>query len=271
MAGVGDRKLNPLLQSIIDNKLEEISFSESILPLEEIKARLSDNSPAIPFAKTVIESPHRHKIIAEVKRISPGTGFCRKDFDPVDIASGYVAAGASAISVLTDTRFFGGSLPILASIRKEVSVPLLRKDFIVSPYQIYEAALYGADAVLLMAINFQSREQIEDMCGVASDVGVEVLLEVHDEEELSLLPHAPVSIGINNRDFRSANLKVDIGVSKRVAPKIQKKGLLVSESGIRDIGVAKEMEELGIDAFLIGSAFMEQENPGKALGSFLAE
>ncbi|MDH5543188.1 MAG: indole-3-glycerol phosphate synthase TrpC [Nitrospinota bacterium] len=270
MAEIGDRYLNPLLGSILENKLSEVKLSESILPMRELKAMSKDIPARRPFARSIMASSARHRIIAEVKRISPGTGFCRKDFDPAAIASGYASAGASAISVLTDTRFFGGSLHILATVRKEVSVPVLRKDFIIHPYQVYEAAVYGADAVLVMAVNFKSRSEIEDICGIASDVGIEILFEIHGEEELALLPKIPVSVGINNRDFRSPGLTVDIGVTRKVAPLVKKGGLLVSESGIRDMNVVKELEGAGIDAFLIGSAFMEQADPGKALGDFLA-
>ncbi len=269
MAQTGDGDLNPLLRKILENKREKIASAERELPLAELKARMADVPPARGFAGPILQCASKHKIIAEIKRESPGTGFRREDFNPAEIAVGYQNAGAAAISVLTDEKFFGGSTEILRQARAELSLPVLRKDFILGAYQIYEARLIGADAVLLMAINFDSPAQIAELAGTAGELGLEVLLEIHDEEELSFIPQKPVCVGINNRDFKSEDLKVDMETTHRLAPLVGQRKLLVSESGISDAETMSELEKLGVDAFLIGNALMQTPDPALTLRKLL--
>jgi indole-3-glycerol phosphate synthase len=262
--------MNPLINKILENKREEIAASKAVLPLEDLKIKAGENDGDIrPFSGGLRECGSKHKIIAEVKRVSPGTGFSRMDFDPVAIGKGYQKSGAGAISVLTDYRFFGGSLNFLVSVRNAVSLPILRKDFILDIYQVYEARAYGADAILIMAINFESKLEIADLCGTADELGMDVLFEVHTEDDLGMIPETPVLVGINNRDFRSPDLDVDLDTTRRLLPLVGNSKFIVCESGIRDASVMAELEGLGVDAFLIGSAFMEADDPGTELRSFL--
>lgn len=261
--------MNRLLTKILDNKKAEVSFCKSVLPLKEIRQRAADAEPARDFAGSIKSSAAKHRVIAEVKRISPGAGFCRKAFDPAEIAKGYEAAGAAALSLLTDTVYFGGSAHCLALAKSVVNLPVLRKDFIIDAYQVYESKAVGADALLLMAVNFDSKNQIEELAGIAGEIGLEVLFEVHDENDLNLIPGS-VCVGINNRDFHDDNLKVETAVTLRLAPMIKGAKLLVSESGIRDTATMEEMEKAGVNAFLIGTALMMEEDPGKELARLLS-
>jgi len=262
--------MNQLIREILDNKREEVIAAMAVLPLEDLKIKAGENDGDIRSLSGGLEScASKHKIIAEIKRVSPGTGFSRMDFDPVAIGKGYQKSGAGAISVLTDYRFFGGTLNSLVSVRNAVTLPILRKDFILDIYQVYEARAYGADAILIMAINFDSKMEIADLCGVANELGMDVLFEVHTEEEIAMIPDTPVLVGINNRDFRSDDLVVDIDTTRRLLPMIDDSKFIVCESGIRDASMMTELEGLGVNAFLIGSAFMEADDPGTELRRFL--
>ena len=262
--------MNALFKKIIDNKSDEISFNKSVVPLEEMKKRAADSPPSRSFGKAIKSSLSRHKVIAEIKRISPGSGFCRKEFDPARIAKGYEAAGAAALSVLTDTVYFGGSAHCLWLAKAAVSLPVLRKDFIIDVYQLYEAKAIGADALLLMAVNFDSKAKVDEFAGIARELGLEILFEIHDEKEIALIP-AAACVGINNRDFRDENLKVDCETTRKLAPLIKDAKVLVSESGIKDSATMRELEKSGVEAFLIGSALMKEADPGKPLARLLSD
>ena len=163
--------MHPLLKRILDNKRQEVHHTRSIVPIYDMKKKAEDADKPRPFAGGILAAKATRKIIAEIKRISPGNAQFRKDFDPAAIGKSYQANGAAAVSVLTDTVYFGGSLGILAQVKDAVSLPVLRKDFIIDPYQIYEARAWGADAVLLMAVNFTSKTEFQDMVGVAQEAG----------------------------------------------------------------------------------------------------
>ena len=261
--------MNELLKKIIENKRSEIAFHQSLVPLKEMKQRALGAEPVRGFAEAINSSTQRRKVIAEVKRISPGSGFVRKEFDPAKIAKGYEAAGAAALSVLTDTVYFGGSAHCLALAKSAVKLPLLRKDFILDLYQVYESRAIGADALLLMAINFDSKQKVAEFAGVAGEIGLDILFEIHDEKDIDLIP-ASVSVGINNRDFRDEKLKVDVEVTKRLAPLVKNAELLVSESGIDSAATMDELKAAGAQAFLIGTAMMKEDDPGAALAHLLA-
>lgn len=209
----------------------------------------------------------RTRIIAEVKKASPSKGVIRVDFEPVKIARIYQEKGAAAISVLTEERYFQGSLDYLAAIRGEVAIPLLRKDFIVDPFQVYEARVAGADAILLIAACLD-RAQMEDLAGLAAELGLDVLTEVHNHRELekTLLVGAEI-IGINNRDLHS--FKTDIATTEKLLREIPSGKVVVSESGINTRADIDRLQAVGVHAFLIGEAMMREADIGAKLQSLL--
>jgi indole-3-glycerol phosphate synthase len=234
-----------------------------------MRKKAADAPPVRHFAGSVLACNARHKIIAEIKRFSPGNPKPRSDFDPVTIAKSYEDAGAAAISVLTDPVFFGGSISFMTAARDATSLPVLCKDFFLDPFQIYEARANGADAILLMAVNFESKSQFTEMIDVAKDAGVEAILEIHNESEIEFLPGSRPCVMINNRDFRDDDLRVDISATKRIAPLIKSARLLISASGLKDSYTLDELKKSGVDAFLIGSSLMGESDPGAALRRLL--
>jgi indole-3-glycerol phosphate synthase len=210
----------------------------------------------------------RRHVIAEVKRASPSKGLIREEFDPVAIARDYVAYGASAISVLTEERFFRGSLTYLEDIKAAVPVPLLRKDFIVDPYQLIEARSYGADAVLLI-VALLDQELLSELRQQANALSLDALIEVHNEGELQRALDAGAQlVGINNRDLRS--FEVNLATSEKLAPLIPTGILAVCESGIENTEQIQRVEKLGVHVFLIGEYLMRAADPGKRLAQLLS-
>jgi indole-3-glycerol phosphate synthase len=205
--------------------------------------------------------------IGEVKKASPSAGVIATEFDPLRTALIYDAAGANCISVLTDERFFQGHLDYLALIRRKVSRPLLRKDFTIHEVQIYQAALAGADAVLLIA-SVLKNDELERFQSVAAEIGIDCLVEVHDEAELSrALDTEAEFIAINNRDL--ATFETDLKVTERLAPKIPTGCTIVSESGIKTVDDIRRVVRAGADAALIGESLMRAADPGALLTSFM--
>lgn len=208
------------------------------------------------------------RIIAECKRRSPSRGVLRATYDPAAIAASYEAAGAAAISVLTEPTFFDGSLDHLRAVRLRVDLPLLRKDFVVTPYQVLEAAACGADAVLLIAAALDDRD-LTSLIALAASVGLAALVEVHDREELDRAGHAGATlIGVNSRNLRT--LQVDMGILDRLAPHMPPAVTAVAESGLRTPDDLRRLQAVGYDAFLIGERFMTDPNPGNALGELIS-
>jgi indole-3-glycerol phosphate synthase len=207
------------------------------------------------------------RIIAECKRRSPSRGVLRSDYDPVTIARGYEKGGAAAISVLTEPTFFDGALDHLQAVREAVAVPLLRKDFIVSEYQLFEARAAGADAVLLIVAALDA-PALALLHKRASALGLEVLVEVHNADELSTaLDGGARIVGVNNRNLRT--LEVDVTASETLAARIPQGIVRVSESGLKTAGDLVRLRLLGYDAFLIGERFMQEGDPGAALKTLL--
>lgn len=206
-------------------------------------------------------------IIAEHKRRSPSKSIINDKVLLHEIVSGYEKAGASGISVLTDSNFFGGSLDDLLLAKKTVSIPILRKEFIIDPYQIYEAKAYGADAILLIAACL-SAEELKQFSHLAKSLKLDVLLEVHNQEELgkSLLPNVDI-IGVNNRNLK--DFEVNINISKKLSEEIPKDFVKISESGISDVETIKDLRTYGFQGFLIGETFMKTENPGETAKLFI--
>jgi indole-3-glycerol phosphate synthase len=241
--------------------------------LEERKARIPLDSlcgatwpePRVSFAQAVAEPGM--SLIAEVKRASPSKGPMRPDLDVADLVRAYQAAGARAVSVLTEEDHFAGSLEDLRIAAESTALPLLRKDFVVDPYQVYEARANGASAVLLIAALLDDR-QLRDLSGLAFDIGLDVLLEVHDEAEMSRALDVPgVVVGINNRDLRSFQVSLERAVA--LAEMVPASRLLVGESGIRERADIERLAGAGIDGVLVGEVLVRSADPVAAVRALM--
>lgn len=254
-----------ILATIADHVRTVVERRRREAPTELLRERPLFHLPARGFSQSL--SGNRRRIVAEVKKASPSRGLIRADFDPVSIARDYAAHGASAISVLTEPRFFQGSLSHLEEIRAAVTVPLLRKDFTVDPYQIVETKSYGADAVLLIAALLDP-SLMADLRGQAAELGLDSIIEVHTEEELEAAVAAGAQvIGINNRNLKT--FEVNLSTTERLAPQIPSGTLAVCESGIDSREQMHRVEQWGIRVFLIGEALMRAPEPGKKLRELL--
>lgn len=208
-------------------------------------------------------------IIAEFKRRSPSKGMMNSSADPVSVVKSYKLGGASAVSILTDRDFFGGSFKDLERAKKEVGdIPMLRKDFMIDPYQVYEAKAYGADIILLIAAVL-SKEECRELSNLAFDLGLSVLLEVHCEEEIDHWIPGIGLIGVNNRDLKT--FQTSIQRSLDLYSLLPAESIKVSESGLHNAGEVRRLFDVGYQAFLMGERFMRTTDPGKALGSFVKE
>ena len=235
------------------------------LPLAALRDRALYHAPTRGFAKALTGNERR--IVAEVKKASPSKGLIRADFDPIAIAKDYASHGASAISVLTEERFFQGDLAYLEQIHASVGVPLLRKDFMLDPYQIVEAKSFGADAVLFIAAMLD-RQLMGELRQQASELQMDALVEVHSEIELEAAVNAGAQlIGINNRDLTT--FAVSLATTEKLAPLVPAGLPVVCESGIDSIEQIRWVERFGIHAFLIGESLMRAPAPGKKLRELL--
>ncbi len=249
-----------LLDEIIAWKRQEVPARMTETPEADLQALLAFTPPALDFAAALARPGV--SLIAEVKRASPSKGLIAKDFDPVQLALTYADGGASAISCLTDSRYFQGQLAYLTAIKeafrsRNISLPVLRKDFIYHPYQVLEARVAGADAILLiMAV--LSDAGYHDLLAYTHELGMEALVEVHDEGDLELaMKQNPRVIGVNNRDLRT--FQVDLNTTARLRPLIPKDVLVVAESGIRGAGDVKILHEMAVDAILVGESLVRQK------------
>jgi indole-3-glycerol phosphate synthase len=256
-----------ILQKIVENKRIEVAHQKEILPVAELKQMLVDRPPTRDFEGAVRDRDCA--VIAEVKRSSPSKGRIREDFDPVGIACIYENHGASAISILTERKFFDGDAAYVPQIRKAVGMPLLRKDFIIDPYQIYETRVLGADALLLIARLLEAGE-LRDFIGLASELGLAALVEVHDDADVEKAVSSGARIvGINNRDL--ATFRTDLDVSTRLARRIPKGITVVSESGINSRDDIERLMSAGIHAVLVGESLMREKDIGKKLRELLGK
>lgn len=232
------------------------------LRLAEVRAAAADAPPVRDFV-SALQDPARVRVIAEVKRRSPSAGWIRPDADAATVARGYAAAGAAAISVLTDHAWFGGALADLADVRRAVDLPVLRKDFVVAPEQVWEARAAGADAVLLIAriLDDAALGQLHEAAG---DAGLAALVEVHDEAEIERALGAGARVvGVNNRDL--SVFRTDLAVSERLAPLVPAGVVLVAESGIAAPADVDRLGAAGVDAVLVGEVLMRAAVPDAAL------
>ena len=260
-----------ILKKILARKVEEIRDRSARVALAELSSRAHDAPPTRAFAAALegkIEDG-LPGVIAEIKKASPSKGVMRPDFDPAAIARSYAANGAACLSVLTDADFFQGSEAFLATARGACELPVLRKDFTIDPYQVYEARAIGADCILLIVAALGDASLVE-LALLAAELELDVLVEVHDEEELerALAIPAPL-IGVNNRDLRT--FETSIETTLRLAPSIPYDRLLVTESGIRTPEDVARLRAEGIEAFLVGETFMRAPDPGAALAKLFAD
>ncbi len=246
-----------ILDEIHAYKLKEVAESKRLVSVESLKERCNDMPEVVKFG-TALKRDNRIKFIAEVKKAYPSAGIIREDFNYIDIAKEYEVGGASAISVLTDKEFFKGDLKYLSEIKETVSLPALRKDFIIDPYQIYEARAAGADLVLLIA-RILNKEEINAFLELSHELGMECLVEVHDSDELEkVLETEAVIVGINNRNLDT--FETNLETTLQLYQQIPAGKIVVSESGIKTRADVLVLENAGIDAILIGETLMRSKD-----------
>lgn len=257
--------MSDILNTILARKAEEIAERSARAPLTEVIARANDASPVRGFADALHERivTGDAAVIAEIKKASPSKGVIRQDFRPAEIAMSYEFGGAACLSVLTDVDFFQGADAYLQQARDACTLPVLRKDFTVDPYQVYEARALGADCILLIVAALDDG-QLVDLSGLAMQLEMDVLVEVHDIDELERALQVPVPlIGINNRNLRTFEVSLDNTLAMKDA--VPKDRLLVTESGIVVADDIARMRAAGVHAFLVGETFMRADEPGEAL------
>ncbi len=257
--------MSDILNTILARKAQEIAERSARVPLAELQARLADAPPVRGFAQALqaLVAAGEPAVIAEVKKASPSKGVIRPDFQPADIAVSYEFGGAACLSVLTDVDFFQGADAYLQQAREACTLPVLRKDFTIDPYQVYEARVLGADCILLIVAALDD-EQLVGLADLAMELGMDVLVEVHDIDELERALQVPVPlIGINNRNLRTFEVSLETTLAMKDA--VPRDRLLVTESGILAADDVAKMRNAGVHAFLVGESFMRADEPGEAL------
>jgi len=256
--------MSNILNKILATKSLEISEAKKSLSIEQLKKRIFENDKPRDFIQALREKHSKALpgVIAEIKKASPSKGVIRENFDPVSIARSYEKEGAACLSILTDQDYFQGHPDFIKQVKSNSKLPVLRKDFIIEPYQIYESRALGADCILLIvaALDLKKMKELE---GVADDLGMAVLVESHNQEELdaALALRTPL-IGINNRDLKTFDVSLNTSVN---LVKSIKNRMPITESGIFNQADVKLMNEHHINTFLVGEAFMRQADPGEAL------
>jgi len=253
-----------ILDDIITIKRAELSAVREALPLRQLEALVKSAPETRGFARALAcDTGTKNRIIAEIKKASPSKGVIRHIFDPVVTAREYEHAGATAISVLTEERFFQGSLSYLRQVKTECGLPVLRKDFIIDPYQVYEARAFGADALLLIVAALDAG-LLRELLALSDSLQLDALVEVHTRDELTIaIDTGARIIGINNRDLRT--FTTDIATTIALCPAIPDDRIVVSESGINTADDIRRLKDAGVDAFLIGEALMREPSPGVKL------
>lgn len=254
-----------ILEQIVANTRLEVAARQAILPFEALRQRVaSQQRVALPFADALKDSPTG--IIAEFKRKSPSLGWIKEEGRADIIPADYAQHGATALSILTDEVYFGGTLSFIEMARPKVNIPILRKDFIIDSYQIYEAKAAGADVILLIAACL-TREACASLALTAKKLGLEVLLEVHNEEEIDYYCEGVTAIGVNNRNLKT--FVTDLSTSIVLAPKLPSEVARVAESGLSRPEDVQLLRSYGFCGFLMGEAFMKTNAPGQALSQFI--
>lgn len=260
------------LSHIVATTREALAARQSATPLAELQARIAGLPPTRGFARALREAPTRPAVIAEIKQASPSGGLLRPDLDPLDVARTYEASGASCLSILTEEAHFQGHLDRLAQVRAAVAIPLLQKDFLVAPYQVYEARARGADAILLIAAVLDDA-MLAELAALAASLGLDALLEVHDEEELERAVAVPTPmLGINNRNLKT--YAIDLDTTGRLVQALGDRRadrLLVGESGVRTAADVQLLCRSGADAVLVGEAMMRQSDLAGAYRALFGE
>jgi len=256
-----------ILDKIVADKRIEVNFRKSLIPLKQLEESVLFSRNSVSLAEALRNSTTG--IIAEHKRRSPSKSVINQKSSVWDVAKGYETAGACGMSVLTDSKYFGGSLDDLLTARASVKLPLLRKEFIIDEYQLIEAKAYGADVCLLIAACL-TRNEIQNLSELAKSLDLDVLLEVHNQEELekSLMPSLDM-LGVNNRNLKT--FEVSLETSKNLSTKIPNDFVKVSESGISSVEAIKELKPYGYQGFLIGENFMKTDDPARSAVEFIKE
>tara|TARA_B100000902_G_scaffold263351_1_gene249508 strand:- start:110 stop:898 length:789 start_codon:yes stop_codon:yes gene_type:complete len=256
--------MNSYLDKILSTKVLEVDQQKSLLNLDDIKLRIDDASPSKGFINAIQERNKKGlvSVIAEIKKASPSKGIIRENFSPLEIAKQYETNGATCLSILTDEKYFQGSLDYLKQVRTQVEIPLLRKDFIIDEYQIYQSKLYGADCILLI-VSALTDNQLIEYKSIAEELSLDVLVEVHNQQELERILTMNFSlIGINNRNLSTFEVSLE---TTRELSRQSGEATLVSESGIRNKKDIEEILSYGVLNFLVGESFMRAEDPGNEL------
>ncbi len=257
--------MNDFLERVISRKREEVAAAKDAAPLPELRALIRDLPPARNFRGAL--AGEGLALIAEVKRSSPSAGKIAPIPDPAALARSYRAGGAAAVSVLTESGWFGGSLDDLALVKAEIDLPVLRKDFVIDPYQVYQSRAAGADAVLLIA-ELLEPDNLADYLDRAEEVGLTCLVEAHSKAALENILETPAPvIGINNRNLK--DLTVELETSLRLLPLIPRNRIRVAESGIKTAGDARRLAEAGADALLVGETLARSGDPAAAIRELL--
>ena len=254
-----------ILDKIIANKKQEVDQAKKLITLPEFKDSALFNRKTFSLKESVKSGSG---IIAEFKRQSPSKGIINDKADVLDVTKSYEEFGASGISILTDLEFFGGKLEDILKVRNQISIPILRKDFMIDEYQFHEAKANGADVILLIA-SCLSSNQVQEFTELSHELGLEVLLEIHTEEELEHFNKEIDLVGINNRNLK--DFKVDLQHSVNLKNLLPQETLAVAESGIYNVEDFKFLREKGFDGFLMGEYFMKNEKPGSAFEKFIKD
>lgn len=257
--------MSDVLTRILETKAEEIQAGKNRQSVQELRLRCQQAEPTRGFRQALAEriGQQQPAVIAEIKKASPSKGVIRKDFNVPELATSYATGGATCLSVLTDKTYFQGDDEYLAQARAATELPLLRKEFIIDPWQVYQSRALGADAILLIVAAL-SDPQLFELTELAQRLGLDVLMEVHDEAELHRALHTPAQlIGINNRNLRTFVTRLETTLD--LLPQIPSDRLVISESGLHSPKDIQRLRQAGVHGFLIGEAFMRRGNPGQAL------
>ena len=257
-----------ILDKIVNNTRTEVRERKQQVSIQDLEKSLYFSRDTYSMTDFLVD-PEKSGIIAEIKKQSPSKGVINDKVSVEEVGIGYEKAGASAISVLTDLEFFGGKMEYLTAVRKKVNIPLLRKDFIIDEYQLLEAKAIGADVVLLIAACLEPKE-LEYLAKFAQNLGLEVLMEVHDKDELERNINSSINvIGVNNRNLKT--FETSIQTSLDLVDKIPSEFKKVSESGLKDASTLLQLKEAGFDGFLIGETFMKTELPWETLKELVSD